>query len=125
MQIDKKSIAILIAVILLFGFLYYYYVGFQPEQGKYDNFAKCLSSKDAVMYGADWCPHCREQKNMFGSSFRFIKYINCDPNNRQEQIEICKKEGIKAYPTWKINGKVLEGTQPLDKLADAAGCSLK
>jgi glutaredoxin len=119
-----NNIVLVLAVIVALIFLYNYYIGFKPAQGKYDNFAKCLTEKGAVMYGADWCPHCKEQKNMFGSSFSYIKYVNCDPNNQRTQIKECVEQGIKGYPTWKINGKVLEGTQPLDKLADASGCEL-
>ena len=30
--------------------------------------AKCLTSKDVKMYGTSWCPHCNNQKEMFGVS---------------------------------------------------------
>ena len=29
-------------------------------------FAQCLSEKAVTMYGADWCPHCQNEKNAFG-----------------------------------------------------------
>ncbi len=121
---DRKAIILAFSLIIIVIFLYWYFIGFKPEEGRYDNFAKCLSEKGAIMYGTDWCVFCKEQKNMFGSSFGFINYVNCDPYNNKQQIEKCKKEGIKVYPTWKIKEKVLEGVQPLDVLADITNCSL-
>ena len=40
--------------------------------GPYDDFAQCLTENDAKMYGAFWCPHCKEQKAMFGSSWKYV-----------------------------------------------------
>jgi thiol-disulfide isomerase/thioredoxin len=34
--------------------------------GELDEFAECLKSKGAVFYGAFWCPHCQDQKKLFG-----------------------------------------------------------
>ena len=43
------------------------------KPGLYDNFAKCLTEKGAVMYGAmDWCKFTQAQKAMFGKSFKYI-----------------------------------------------------
>ena len=36
--------------------------------GKLDGFAQCLKDKGAIFYGAFWCPHCQNQKKMFGRS---------------------------------------------------------
>ena len=33
----------------------------------HDDFAKCLNEKGLKLYGASWCPHCQEQKQMFES----------------------------------------------------------
>ena len=62
---------------------------------KYDEFAKCLTEKGAVMYGASWCAHCKEQKATLGDSFKYIKYVEC-PDNTQ----FCIDKGIEGYPTW-------------------------
>ena len=37
-----------------------------------DEFAKCLTSKSIVMYGAAWCPHCQQEKTDFGDSFQLV-----------------------------------------------------
>src|SRR3989338_8227014 len=60
-----------------------------------DEFAKCLAVKDVVMYGADWCPHCQNEKKAFGSSFRYIPYVECPDN-----IKMCLDLGIEGYPAW-------------------------
>ena len=44
---------------------------------KLDDFAKCLTQKSVVMYGAYWCPHCQAQKKLFGSSFKYVNYVEC------------------------------------------------
>jgi hypothetical protein len=43
--------------------------GWYYRNHRYDGFAKCLASKQAKMYGLYWCPHCAEQKEMFGKPF--------------------------------------------------------
>lgn len=81
-----------------------------------------LKEVGAKMYGAWWCPHCHDQKLLFGQqAFAEINYIECDPRGRNPQTALCQSEGIRGFPTWKINGQVLTGTQPLTALADASG----
>ena len=88
--------------------------GYSIGADRFDDFAKCLTEKGAVMYGAmDWCKFTQAQKAMFGKSFRHIDY--------REFNEI---EGIKITPTWVINGKWHENTQSLDKLSALSGCKI-
>ena len=86
---------------------------------KADDLAKCLTEKGAVMYGTEWCPHCAAQKEMFGSSFEYVTYVDCDKNKRA-----CVNAGVKGYPTWQINEANYEGTQSLYDLAKNSGCTL-
>ena len=123
-KLANNKIIIAFSFIVIVFFLYWYFIGFESENGKYDSFARCLTEKGVVMYGTDWCVFCREQKNMFGNSFRFINYVNCDPYNNKQQIDECKKENIRVYPTWKIKDKKIEGLQPLDVLSEVSNCSL-
>lgn len=92
--------------------------------GPYDAFAQCLTEKDAVMYGAYWCPHCAEQKKMFGKSFEYIRYVECDPQGKNAQPEVCRQNGIESYPAWIIARETYRGTQTLQQLADATECRL-
>lgn len=80
-----------------------------------------LKQVGAKMYGAYWCSHCHDQKQLFGKqAFRKIPYIECDPGGANAQPEACKAAKIQSYPTWDILGKVYRGTQPLPDLAKAS-----
>jgi len=106
------AIAALIGVIIIAAVTYSVYSLGRP--GQYDNFAKCLNEKGAVMYGAmDWCKFTQAQKAMFGSSFKYINYH-----------EFNELPGIKKTPTWVINGAWHENVQPFGKLAAETGCSI-
>ncbi|VVB59249.1 Uncharacterised protein [uncultured archaeon] len=87
-----------------------------------DNLAKCLTSKGVKMYGAYWCPHCANQKQVWGSSFKYIDYVECDPNGANANPQACKDAGISGYPTWIINGLKYPGEEDLGTLAKLAGC---
>ncbi len=82
--------------------------------------AECLSEKWVVMYGTEWCPHCKNQKAMFGDAFAKVNYVDCD-----KSPDACTLAGVTGYPTWKFsNGVSLAGTQDLSVLASNAWCEL-
>lgn len=84
--------------------------------------AKHLTSVGAKMYGAYWCPHCHDQKDLFGQqAWREVTYVECAPDGQNAQPQVCQTAGIEGYPTWEINGKKLSGTQTLQQLAEASG----
>ena len=58
-------------------FVVAYAAGWEYRNHRYDGFAKCLASKQTKMYGLYWCPHCIEQKEMFGKAFRYVPYVEC------------------------------------------------
>ena len=92
---------------------------------KLDSFAKCLTEKKAVMYGAATCSHCADQKELFGPSFQFVTYVECMVPQTHAETEQCKSLGIKHTPTWIFaDGTRLEGTLALDKLSQQTGCKL-
>jgi len=95
----------------------------EKDIGTYENLAKCLTAKGAVLYGASWCPHCQRQKALFGDMIKDIKYVECQAPNGG-QTEECANAGIKAYPTWIINGKQYLGEKSLEELARLTGCSV-
>lgn len=120
-----KKVITIGAIVLLFlavaGFALY------KRNHRYDAFAKCLSDKKVVMYGAYWCPHCAEQKEQFGASFKFVPYVECgvQGNLRAEQ-QVCKDADIKHFPTWQFPpmGERVERVLPMEDLSERTGCSL-
>jgi thiol-disulfide isomerase/thioredoxin len=77
-----------------------------------------LTKVDAKFYGASWCPHCKQQKEMFGGSAGRVPYIECSPGGpRAPAAQVCKDARIESYPTWVINGQRYDGTQTLQALA--------
>lgn len=68
--------------------------------GKYDTFAQCLKSSGATFYGAFWCPHCKAQKAMFGTSVQYLPYVECSTPDGSGQTQICIDKKIASYPTW-------------------------
>ncbi|MEI6711997.1 MAG: hypothetical protein WCK88_07725 [bacterium] len=47
------------------------------SSGDHSNLTACLKEKKVVMFGASWCPHCAEQKKMFGRSAKDMPYFEC------------------------------------------------
>ncbi|MBI5392381.1 hypothetical protein HZA96_00800 [Candidatus Woesearchaeota archaeon] len=113
-RIIKWSIMLIVIVTLLFLIF-----NSKNAPGKYDQLAKCLTEKGAIMFGTDWCPHCIKQKELFGNSFKYINYKNCDFNK-----VLCDLNNITGYPTWIYKDKVLNGEQPVEVLASMSGCEV-
>ncbi|TMA64433.1 MAG: vitamin K epoxide reductase family protein [Deltaproteobacteria bacterium] len=103
--------------------LHTYYAGYWggaagPEDPWVRGLAEHLSKTDAKFYGASWCPHCAEQKHLFGSSVKRVPYVECSPGGPQApSAPVCNEKNITNYPTWIINGQRYTGVQPLDALA--------
>jgi len=92
---------------------------------KYNEFAKCVSATDAVMYGAFWCPHCERVKKSFGDGFEFINYVECDPRDELGQPELCIEKKIEKYATFVFaDGSRLIGEPKLSEIAEKTGCEL-
>jgi len=93
--------------------------------GRYDSFAQCLSEKGAKMYGAFWCPHCNDQKAMFGASWKYATYVECSTSDGQEQLPVCTEAGIKSYPTWVFADQTKKtGLLTFEELSVKTGCQL-
>jgi thiol-disulfide isomerase/thioredoxin len=93
--------------------------------GKYDGLAQCLGEKGAKFYGAFWCPHCQEQKKMFGNSAALLPYVECSNADGKTQTQICIDKKIQSYPTWEFaDGSRMTGEQQPSALAEKTGCAL-
>jgi hypothetical protein len=110
-----------IGVVVVGGYLALYY----RNNHHYDAFAKCLSSKQAKMYGLYWCPHCIDQKEKFGKSFQYVPYVECAIKDSREMAPECTQAGVKLFPSWQFGSNPpKEGILSLEELGDKTGCSL-
>jgi uncharacterized membrane protein/glutaredoxin len=115
-----KSVSAAAAIIIA---LHLYFAGYwgdaeKPEDPWVKALAEHLTRVDAKFYGASWCPHCQDQKKLFGSSVKRVPYIECSPGGRQApQAPVCKEKNIQSYPTWVIDGQRHVAVMPLDTLA--------
>jgi len=84
--------------------------------------AEHLTASGAKLYTAYWCPHCHDQKELFGrQATEKLTVIECAPDGRNSQRELCEAKKIEGYPSWEINGQLDSGVKPLAKLAEASG----
>ena len=114
---------LILLALIVGGFGASFYVKTLP--GKYDGLAQCLTDKGAKFYGAFWCPHCQEQKRMFGNSVKLLPYVECSEADQKTQTPICIEKKIVQYPTWEFaDGSRLTGEQKPEDLATKAGCEL-
>ena len=80
--------------------------------------ASHLTASGAKLYTAYWCPHCRDQKELFGKQAAAeLQVIECAPDGRNNQAELCKQKGVQGYPSWEIKGTIDSGVKSLDQLA--------
>ena len=90
-----------------------------------DTFAQCLKDKGATFYGAFWCPHCQNEKKLFGDSAKLLPYVECSTSDGNGQLPICTEKKIQGYPTWIFaDGSTQSGEISLAVLAQKTGCQL-
>jgi thiol-disulfide isomerase/thioredoxin len=119
MKTNTSWILVGLAVAAIIGGMIWY----SSRPGQYDTFAGCIKESGAKFFGAFWCPHCQEQKALFGKSAKKLPYIECSTPNGQGQLEICKENKVESYPTWHFkDGTVKTGTLSLSDLAAFTGC---
>jgi thiol-disulfide isomerase/thioredoxin len=93
--------------------------------------AKHLKQAGVKVYGAYWCPHCYEQKQLFGKeAWKYIASVECAEDAlKKPQPKLCKQAGVTGFPTWSIpqgggsaNGAKLDaGVKKLSQLAKLSG----
>ncbi|WP_375503950.1 hypothetical protein [uncultured Nostoc sp.] len=87
--------------------------------------AKHLVKIGAKEYVAWWCPHCHEQKLLFGKeAYQIINnsiQVECDKRGINPHPDLCKAAKVPGFPTWIINGHLYSGVQNLKDLANASG----
>jgi thiol-disulfide isomerase/thioredoxin len=86
--------------------------------------AQCIKDSGAIFYGAFWCSHCRQQKDLFGKeAMAALAYVECSTPDGEGQTPICKDKKIESYPTWEFkDGTRTTGVQTLVQLAEKTSC---
>jgi uncharacterized membrane protein len=84
--------------------------------------ARHLKQIGAKEYIAWWCPHCHEQKQLFGKeAYSEINHIECDPGGKNPRPDLCQAAKIQSFPSWEIKGQLYPGVQSLEELAQLSG----
>ncbi|BEV35196.1 vitamin K epoxide reductase family protein [Synechococcus sp. M16CYN] len=84
--------------------------------------AEHLAVGGAVMYSAYWCPHCHEQKELFGKqASQQLIVVECATDGQNNQADLCRSKRLEGFPSWEINGEIDSGVKPLSILADLSG----
>lgn len=117
----RRVVSIVLGSFLVLGILIAWNQGlFGKRSPEYDAFAQCLTDQGMVMYGTDWCPHCQNQKRMFGDAFESIEFVNCDFKSG-----LCKQKNIEGYPTWYHGDTYFDkGVLTFEELGKEAGCEV-
>lgn len=118
-KVNKKKYIILSLFILIVLFSSMTIYSYAKKPGKYNDFAKCLTEKGAVIYGNDYCSYTNIQLNFFGKSKEYLNYIKCADNEK-----LCNEKSVKTTPTWEIDGKMYEQVQTFEKLSAITGCEI-
>lgn len=120
----KKYTSWIVTGVLVVG-IFAGMVWYSSQPGKYDEFATCIKESGATFYGAFWCPHCQEQKALFGKSAKKLAYVECSTPDGQNQTQICKEKNIESYPTWEFkDGTRKTGLVRFADLTAFTGCTV-
>jgi hypothetical protein len=89
--------SIIIAIVIVVVFAAAYYLIWHKRTSRLDAFAKCLTAKQAKMYGAFWCQHCDAQKEKFGSSFQYAPYVECGIKGSRGIEPVCTHLDLRRW----------------------------
>ncbi len=110
----------LVALGLIVAIVAYFLLLPSDGPAKYDELAKCLTSKGISMGGTEWCSSCKGQKQVLGSSFQYIDYHDCD-----KEKGWCDAKGVTGYPTWVFpNDVTYPGAKSIHGLRTLSGCDV-
>jgi|SRR3989344_4709920 len=126
-SVNARAVApLIIAGLVLSGVIYFAQTGTVVKR---DNTAlvTCLNEKGVVYYTSIRCSNCRRQEKLLGEAYKKFNSIECHPDGKNPQVELCLAKQVTKTPTFILeqNGqeiKRLVGLQPLKDLADLAGC---
>lgn len=106
----------LVVLALIVTSIYYFQI-LKPGQPSQETI-KCIGER-SELYVQLGCSHCKTQEMMFGGSYKHLNVVDCFYPG---QKEVCIENGIRATPTWIINGEYYEGVQSIERLKELTGC---
>ena len=87
-------------------------------------FAEDLAEAGVIFYGAEWCPACTQQKQLFedgGDDLPFIEVTNPDRSAGQIAID----NDVQVYPTWVFPDQTrATGVLTLQELSQRSGVAI-
>jgi len=90
------------------------------NEPSYDSFVTCLNQAGTHLYVSTTCPHCHEQKALFGASADKLNLIDCYYDSAK-----CVAANVPSVPTWIFaNGKRAVGVQTFKYLSEQTNCPL-
>ena len=82
-------------------------------------FASFLSKKGVVMYSAYWCPHCKDQKELFGKqASKKLQIVECAKDGKKNKFKFCLEKEIPGFPAWEIDNEIYLGVKTLKELSE-------
>lgn len=94
----------------------------QSQNKEYlEKLAKYMNQQGMVLYGAYWCSHCKDQKELFGEAAQYLDYVECDAKGAGANPDECVAKGVESYPTWIYNGQKYPGVKSAEELAKIVG----
>jgi hypothetical protein len=118
-KINMRKYIILSLILLIILFSIITVSSYAKKPGKYDEFAKCLTEKGAIIYGNDYCSYTINQLSFFGKSKKYLNYVKCAYNER-----LCNEKEIEITPTWEIKGEMYLQVQTFERLSALSGCEI-
>ena len=89
------------------------------EEKTINDFIQCLKEKGVVIYGSEWCPHCKNLAESLGG-YDVVDpiYVECTVEK-----ERCSNEMIgRGVPEIQIDGVMYGGSRDPEKIAEETGC---
>ncbi len=126
LQAAREMWGWIIAGIIIFSLPFVLFNVLQQDQN-HDSLAQCLTAKEVTLYCSSHSALCAKTRSMFGSSFQFIRVVECYPGEESSQVELCSAKNVTKTPTWIMEQKGVEvkraeGFQSIEDLSQFAGC---
>jgi len=123
MESQKRIlITIVVGLVIILGFFLVTknitkYTGFFiTEEEKDEDFERCLTEQDIVLYVNTNELSTLKNINLF-DYLQYFEIINCLGNN-----QLCLDNDVNSFPTWIINNKKISGDISFEKLKEFSGC---